>query len=149
MYIAPGQWQTSPRGQNFDVNRKALSLYPFAASFKNLFEVYYTILYNHVYSPRAGGILPRGDKILMSTEICCHFGHLLQVSNHRQGRYYRENKWPQKCNTSIIANGTSQRNAKIYRHKLTCHLQKAIINSREIKQLYSNSVINSQNFAKS
>ena len=34
MYIAQGQGQTSPRGQNFDVNRKALSLYPFAASFK-------------------------------------------------------------------------------------------------------------------
>ena len=31
MYIALGQGQTVPRGQNFDVNRKALSLYPFAA----------------------------------------------------------------------------------------------------------------------
>ena len=29
MYIAPGQGQTAQRGQNFDVNRKALSLYPF------------------------------------------------------------------------------------------------------------------------
>ena len=36
MYIAPGQGQTAPRGQNFDVNRKALSLYPFAASFKEI-----------------------------------------------------------------------------------------------------------------
>ena len=26
----------SPRGQNFDVNRKALSLYPFVASFKEI-----------------------------------------------------------------------------------------------------------------
>ena len=34
MYIAPGQGQTAPRGQNFYVNRKALSLYPFVASFK-------------------------------------------------------------------------------------------------------------------
>ena len=25
MYIAPGQEQTTPSGQNFDVNRKALS----------------------------------------------------------------------------------------------------------------------------
>ena len=33
-YIAPGQGQTAPRGQKFDVNRKALSLYPFVASFK-------------------------------------------------------------------------------------------------------------------
>ena len=36
MYIAPGQGQTAPTGQNFDVNRKALSLYPFVASFKEI-----------------------------------------------------------------------------------------------------------------
>ena len=36
MYIAPGQGQRDPRGQNFDVNRKALSLYPFVASFKEI-----------------------------------------------------------------------------------------------------------------
>ena len=36
MYIAPGQVQTALRGQNFDVNRKALSLYPFVASFKEI-----------------------------------------------------------------------------------------------------------------
>ena len=34
MYIAPGQGQTASKGQNFDVNRKALSFYPFVASFK-------------------------------------------------------------------------------------------------------------------
>ena len=33
MYIAPGQGQTTPWRQNFDVNRKALSLCPFVASF--------------------------------------------------------------------------------------------------------------------
>ena len=36
MHVAPGQGQTDPRGQNFDVNRKALSLYPFVASFKEI-----------------------------------------------------------------------------------------------------------------
>ena len=46
MYIAPGQRLTSdnplgqnfdiPRVQKFDVNRKALSLYPFVASFKEI-----------------------------------------------------------------------------------------------------------------
>ena len=35
MYIAKGQGQTVPMGQNLDVNRKALSLYSFVASFKN------------------------------------------------------------------------------------------------------------------
>ena len=34
MYIAPGQGQTTLCGQNPDVNRKALSLCPFVASFK-------------------------------------------------------------------------------------------------------------------
>ena len=37
MYIySPEQWQTAPRGQNFDVNSNALSLYPFVASFKEI-----------------------------------------------------------------------------------------------------------------
>ena len=34
MYIAPGQGQTTLCGQNSDVNRKALSLCPFVASFE-------------------------------------------------------------------------------------------------------------------
>ena len=36
MYIAPGQGQTALRGQNFDVNRKALSLYTFVTSLKEI-----------------------------------------------------------------------------------------------------------------
>ena len=36
MYIAPGQGQTAPKVQKFDVNRKALSLYPFVASLKEI-----------------------------------------------------------------------------------------------------------------
>ena len=136
MYIAPGQGQTAPRGQSFDVNRNVLSLHSFVASLKNVSEVwFYTIffmisyhviapgrgrqppgdkilmsterpyhftqllqvsqkslwsliLYNffhdliHVYSTEAGGIQPPGDKVLMSSETTCHFGHLLLVSNH-------------------------------------------------------------------
>ena len=79
MYIAPGQGQTAPRGQNLDVNRKALSLYPFVASFKEIslksdfIHFFHDLI--HVYSPRAGGIQPPGDKVLMSTETSCHFGH--------------------------------------------------------------------------
>ena len=86
MYIAQGQGQTAPRGQNFDVNRKALSLYPFVASFKEIssksdfIQFFHDLI--HVYSPRAGGIQPPKDKVLMSTETSCHFGHLLLVSNH-------------------------------------------------------------------
>ena len=38
----------------------------------------------HVYIPRAVGIQPPGDEVLMSTETSCHFGHLLLFSNHRR-----------------------------------------------------------------
>ena len=86
MYIAPGQGQTAPRGQHFDVNRKALSLYSFVASFKeiSLSLILYNFLHYliHVYSPGTRGIQSPGDKVLMSTETSCHFGHLLLVSNH-------------------------------------------------------------------
>ena len=42
MYIAPGQRQTILCGQNSDVNRKALPLCPFVASFKrNIFDVWF------------------------------------------------------------------------------------------------------------
>ena len=84
---SPRAGTDSPRGQNFDVNRKALSLYPFVASFKeiSLNKILYIFFHDfiHVYSPRAGDIQPPGDKVLMSTETSCHFGHLLLVSNHR------------------------------------------------------------------
>ena len=36
MYIAPGQGQTAPRGQSFDVSRNVLSLHSFVASFKKM-----------------------------------------------------------------------------------------------------------------
>ena len=36
MYIAPGQGQTTPRGQSFDVNRNVLSLHSFVASLKKM-----------------------------------------------------------------------------------------------------------------
>ena len=33
----------------------------------------------HVYSPGAGADSSQGDKALMSTEMSCHFIHLMQV----------------------------------------------------------------------
>ena len=88
MYIAPGQGQTAPSGQKFDVHREPLSLYPFGTSLKetslksDFIHFFHGLI--HVYSPGAGVIQPPGDKILMSTEISCHFGYLLLVSNHRR-----------------------------------------------------------------
>ena len=76
MYIAPGQGQKDPRGQNFDVNRNALSLYPFVASFK---EISLKSDFIHVYSPRAGAYSPQRtkfwcqQKLLVPSVICCQF----------------------------------------------------------------------------
>ena len=36
MYIAPGQGQTAPRGQSFDINRNVLSLHSFVGSLKQM-----------------------------------------------------------------------------------------------------------------
>ena len=84
---SPGAGTDSPRGQNFDVNRKALSFYPFVANFKDISwkSDFIQFVHDsiHIYSPGVGGIQTPGDKVLMSTEISCHFGHLLLVSNHR------------------------------------------------------------------
>ena len=70
MYIAQGQGQTTPWGQNFDVNRNSLSLCPFVASLKkrNSVEVrFYTVFYVfflHMYIAPGMGRQPIGDKIL-------------------------------------------------------------------------------------
>ena len=81
MYIAPGQGQIKPWGQNFDVNRKLLPLRPFVASFKNISlnsNLYTFLMFFQMYRDR--GRQPFVNKILMSTERPCHFAHLLQVS---------------------------------------------------------------------
>ena len=66
MYIAPGQRQTAPRGQSFNVNRNVLSLHSFVASFKKMslksdFIQFFQNLI-HVYSPGAGADSPQGIK---------------------------------------------------------------------------------------
>ena len=66
MFIAPGQGHTAPRGQNFDVNRKALSLYPFVASFKETslksdFIQFLMIFYMYIASGQ-GTYSPQGTK---------------------------------------------------------------------------------------
>ena len=85
---SPGAGTESPQGTKFDVNRKALPLYPFVASFKEIslksdfIHFFHDLI--HVYSTGAGTYSPLVDKVLMWTETSCHFGHLLPVSNHRR-----------------------------------------------------------------
>ena len=84
MYIAPGQGQTTPWGQTFDVNRKPISLCPFVAGLKKkFFEVRFHIHFFHVspmYIALGRGRQSIGDKILMTTERPFLFAHMLQVS---------------------------------------------------------------------
>ena len=54
MYIAPGQGQTAPRGQNFDFNRNTLSLRSFVAGLKKIslesdfIHFFFMILYMYI-----------------------------------------------------------------------------------------------------
>ena len=70
---SPGAGADSPRGQNCDVNRKALSLYPFVARFikislKSDFFFHDLI---RVYSPGAGvRPAPRGQSVVTSVIYC-------------------------------------------------------------------------------
>ena len=61
-YIAPGQGQTTPWGQNFDVNRKPLPLCPFVASLKKeiWFYTFLMILYMYI-APGQGQTTPWGQ----------------------------------------------------------------------------------------
>ena len=62
MCIAPGQGQTTVCGQNPDVNRKALSLSPFVASFKTIFLksdfIHNFCLFLYMYIARGRGRQP-------------------------------------------------------------------------------------------
>ena len=63
MHIALGQGQTAPRGQNFDVNRKAFSFYLFVTSFKEIslksdfIQFFHDLI--HVYNPGQGAYRPQ------------------------------------------------------------------------------------------
>ena len=61
MYIAIGQGQTTPRGQNFVVNRNLLSLRSFATSLKKIslksdfIHIFFMILYMYIHvAPEQG-----------------------------------------------------------------------------------------------
>ena len=85
MYIALGQGQTNIWGQNFYVNRKALSFWLFVASFKKItlksdfIHIFFFHFFIHVYSPRQGADNPlvtkfwRQHKAQITLTICCKF----------------------------------------------------------------------------
>ena len=80
---SPGTGADNPLGTKFLCQQESLVTLVICCKFqKSLFEVwfytsFFMILYMYI-APGQGQTIP-GDKIVMSTETSCHFGHLLQV----------------------------------------------------------------------
>ena len=83
MYIAASQGQTTPGDEILMSTGTSCHFGHFLqVSKKSLWSLILYIYFHdliHVYSPGAGDIQPQGEKVLMSTEMSCHFIHLLQV----------------------------------------------------------------------
>ena len=83
MYIAAGQGQTTPWDKIFMSTETSCHFGHFATSLNKIslksdfILFFFHILY--MYIAPGQGQTTLGDKILMSTEISCHFAHLLQV----------------------------------------------------------------------
>ena len=84
MYIAPGQGQTIPWVQTFDVDRKPLSLCPFVAGLKKIALksdfIYIIFMFHQMYIVPGGGRQSIGVKIFIITERPFLFAHMLKVS---------------------------------------------------------------------
>ena len=71
IYIAPGARADNPLGQNFDVNRKALSLCPFVASFKqntlnsDFIHIFLMLLYMYI-APGQEQTTPWGHNVVIN-----------------------------------------------------------------------------------
>ena len=88
MYIAPGQGQTTPWEQSFDVNRNSLSLCPFVASLKKSFWSLifcpFLCVFSHVYSPRQGQTTHWGQKFYDNTKafsLCPYVASFKMISS--------------------------------------------------------------------
>ena len=73
IHVAPAQGLTTPRGQNFYVNRNILSLWSFVASFKKISLksdfMHFFHDFIHVYSPGQGQTAPRGQSFNVNRNI--------------------------------------------------------------------------------
>ena len=83
-YIAPGQGQTAPRGQSFDVKRNVVSFHSFVVSLKKCLWSLILCIFSfhdliHVHSPRAGADNPRGQHFDVNRNALS-LNPLLQVS---------------------------------------------------------------------
>ena len=81
-----GQGQTNPWGQNFNVNRKALSVWSFVASFEKIplnsdFIHIFNVFFFHVYiAPGQGQTMPWGQNFDPSRKAY-NFDLVLQIQN--------------------------------------------------------------------
>ena len=88
---SPGAGADNPMGTKFWSQQEHLVTSVICCKFKkkkkkkNLFEIwFYTFFHGfiHIYIAPGQGRQAPGDKVLMSTEMSCHFIHLLEVSKN-------------------------------------------------------------------
>ena len=72
---SPWAGADNPLGPKFDVNKKASLLLSFVV-------IHHLFMISLIYIAAGRGQTTPGDKILMSIQTSCDFGHLLQVSNN-------------------------------------------------------------------
>ena len=80
MFIAPGQGQTTPWGQTFDVNSNPLSLCPFVVCVC----VCVLCVFSHVYSPRQGQTTHWGQNIYddrKAFSLCSYVASFKMISS--------------------------------------------------------------------
>ena len=79
---SPGAGADNLLGTKFWCQQEHLVTSVICCKFKKISLILYNCFHDfiHVYSLGAGAESPPGDKVLMSTEMSCHFIHLLQLS---------------------------------------------------------------------
>ena len=103
---SPRAGADNPLGTKFDVSRNILSLRSFVASLKKIsnevwfYTFFFVILYMYIVPGQ--GQTPPGDRVLMSTEMSCHFIHLLQVSKNVFEIWFYTKKKKKKKNHDLI-----------------------------------------------
>ena len=89
MYVAPGHGQTTPWGQNSYVNRKALSLCPFAASFKkslksDFIHIFFMLLHMYI-TPGQGQTTPWGQNFNVNRKALSFFPFVASLNQRTIG----------------------------------------------------------------
>ena len=85
---SPKSEADSSQGAKFRCQQKCLVTSFICCKFKKMSLksdfIHFFFMISYMYIASGQGHTAPGDKVLMSTETSCHFGHLLLVSNYRR-----------------------------------------------------------------